>query len=227
MADRVRRSLALLLAASVCGCTSSEGTSKQTTAATSWTAAGVPAGTPRTTSSATGVVRQAPPASTSAPADPTPGIRPKWASGPGALAFPTLSSVNRHSVDTVAVDGARAFASTDTAVDRQPQDTAVRAALAGWLTPAYADAQLTANVADAPGAQWDTWTRHRAYVVVTARLSGDDHPSDTATVAARMVLLTERPVGRDGWRGKPINAVVAVVVKRVNGVWRIDSDQTS
>jgi hypothetical protein len=127
----------------------------------------------------------------------------------------------------VALTGACALASADTAVDSGPQHTAGRAALAGWLTPAYANAQLRASIAAAPGARWDTWARHRAYVVVTAKLSGDDHPPDTATVAARMVLLTEQAVGRDGGRDKAMTAVVAVVLKKVNGVWRIDNVQPS
>jgi hypothetical protein len=119
------------------------------------------------------------------------------------------------------------MASADTVVDDQPQHTAVRAAMAGWLTSALARAQLQASITAPPGAQWDTWTRHRAYVVVTANLSGDDHPPDTATVAVRKVLVTEQAVGRDGWRDKPLTAVAAVVLKRVDGEWRIDNDQTS
>jgi hypothetical protein len=123
--------------------------------------------------------------------------------------------------------GARALASADTIVDRQPQDTAVRAAHAGWLTPAYGEAQLRASLIAPPGSQWDNWQRHQAYVVVTAKLSGDDHPPDTSTIAARIVLLTEQAIGRDGWHDNPTTAAVAVVLKQVNHVWRIDSDQPS
>jgi hypothetical protein len=119
------------------------------------------------------------------------------------------------------------MANADTIVDPEPEHTAVRAALVGWLTPAYARAQLHASVVDDPVADWTSWTRHRAYIVATARLSGDDHPPDTPTVAARMVLITQQAVGRDGWRGRPTSGAVAVVLMRINRAWRIDSDQPS
>jgi hypothetical protein len=150
-----------------------------------------------------------------------------WASGAGAPAFPRPDSVDERSVDAVALAGARALASADTAVDTQPQHTAVRAALAGWLTPAFACAQSRASIEGPPGAEWDAWVRHRAYVVVRATLSGDDHPPDSPTTAARMVQLTEQAIGRGGWRDKTVTAVVAVVLNNVHGVWRIDSDQLS
>jgi capsid protein len=124
--------------------------------------------------------------------------------------------------------GARALASAYTAVDRDdPEHTAVRAAWAGWLTPDYAHRVLTAKIVGPLGVEWDTWYRHRAYVMVTAQPSGEDHPPDTAAVAARKVVLRERAVGRDGWRGAPTTAVVVVVLKKVNKVWRIDSDEPS
>ncbi|HZC72730.1 MAG TPA: hypothetical protein VE442_18675 [Jatrophihabitans sp.] len=139
--------------------------------------------------------------------------------------------MNQHSIDAVALGGATAMASADTAVDDNPQHTALRAAWAGWLTPRYAQQIQTAKITSPPGAQWDTWYRHRGYVVVAASLSGDDHPPDTATAAARKVVLRERPVGRDGWRDDPTTVVVAVVLQKVDSktgnVWRIDSDQPS
>jgi hypothetical protein len=119
------------------------------------------------------------------------------------------------------------MASADTAVDERPQHTAVRAASAGWLTPGYAHAQMRASIRSAPGAEWDTWVRHRAYLVVKAELSGDDHPPDTPATAARGVLLDALPVGRDGWCGANTTSVVAVVLRKIHGVWRINSDQTS
>lgn len=154
--------------------------------------------------------------------------RPRWASGAGAPAFPIPADVNQRSIDAVAQTGALALASADTAVDRdEPQHTAVRAAWAGWLTPEYAHRVLTAQIVGPSGIRWDTWFRHRAYVLVTAGPSGEDHPPDTATVAARKVVLHERVIGRDGWHATLPNAVVAVVVNKVNDVWRIDSDQPS
>jgi hypothetical protein len=103
----------------------------------------------------------------------------------------------------------------------------MRAAWAGWLTPDYARSVLGAQIAGPAGVEWDTWSRHGAYLVVSPQLSGEDHPPDTATVAARKVVLRERAVGRDGWRDEPMTVVVVVVLRKVNDVWRIDNDQPS
>jgi hypothetical protein len=202
-----------------------------------WTAVGVPAHG-GATSTPVVAIRPVPMTSTepapsreksvtSSSRSSSPTGRPGWASGPGAPAFPRPSAVDQRSADAMALDGARAMASADTLVDTRPQHTAERAALAGWLTPGYGGAQLNASVGAAPGAQWDEWTRHRAYIVTSARLSGDDHPQDGPTTAARKVLLTEQAVGRDGWRDGRVSAVVAVVLKRVDGLWRIDDDRAS
>jgi hypothetical protein len=156
------------------------------------------------------------------------GQRARWASGAGAPAFPIPTEVNQHSIDAVALAGAAAMASADTAVDRgEPQHTAVRAAWAGWLTPSYAHRVLTAKIDAPPGIRWDTWYSHRAYLVVAPTASGEDHPPDTPATAARKVVLHERVIGRDGWQDAPTTVVVAVVVKKVHEVWRIDSDQPS
>jgi hypothetical protein len=220
--------------AMVAGCTSS-GSAHPPPAINSptWSAVGIPAGPAQETISATSVRSPRSATSVSTPhGTPTSHrstlSRPRWASGVGAPAFPTPRDVDQHSIDAVALAGARAFASADTAVDREdPQHTAVRAALARWLTPDYAHRVLTAKIVGPLGVEWDTWYRHRAYVMVTAQPSGEDHPPDRAALAARKVVLRERAVGRDGWRGAPTTAVVVVVLKKVNKVWRIDSDEPS
>lgn len=187
-----------------------------------WSAVGVPArSVPLHTPSATGAF---PTARAGSPAPPP---NRGWASGPGAPAFPRPQSVDQQSADAVALAGTRALVSADTIIDQRPQDTAVRAANAGWLMLAYAQAQFDASTSAPPGAQWDSWTRHRAYVVVTAHLSGDDHPPDTARVAVRKVLLTEQAVGRDGWHDVVKAYVIAVVLKKVNNEWRIDRELPS
>jgi hypothetical protein len=146
----------------------------------------------------------------------------------GLVRIPTLpapSSIDRSSADTVAVVGARAIASADTLEDHNPNQTAARAGRLGWLTPLFAHRVQSAVIVGSSGAQWARWTLHRAFVVATARLSGDDHPPDTRTTAARMVVLTVHAVGRDGWRDHQSTEVVSVVLKKIHGFWRIDSDQ--
>jgi hypothetical protein len=236
MADRRLLPIACLLLASICACTSSPPTRDQSPQSV-WSAVGVPAikdasQASRFPTAATTLAnprRRVPATSLRSTSylrtEPTVAHRLEPASVAAAPPFPRPQSVDQESIDAVALDGARALASADTSVDPRPQHTAVRAAQAGWLTPAYAREQLHASLVAAPGAEWNVWTRHRAYLLVSSRLSGDDHPADTATVAARVVLLTEQPIGRDGWHGDPVTSVVAVVLMKVNHVWRIDSDQ--
>ena len=240
MGERRMVTLAAVVMVSLCACApSTPSRTDRASSAGNWSGVGIPA-TRSMAASADAVIvlmpsSSAPAQPTSTTADPsTPGEtsrpapqRPRWASGAGAPAFPQPQSIDQHSADAVALHGARALASADTTVDRLPQNTASRAALAGWLTPTFARTQLHGSLTAPPGAQWDSWVSHRAYLVVSAALSGDDHPPDIPTVAARMVRLTERPVGRDGWRGTATSAVVAVVLENVNGVWRIDNDQPS
>jgi hypothetical protein len=189
---------------------------------------------PTGTGRAPGTIPARPAPSSSTLASPRPwrpsrhrAARPVWASGAGAPPFPVPSGVDQHSVDAVALAGAAALASVDTAVDPVPQQTAVRAAAAGWLTPGYARRVRDAQIIGPAGAIWDSWFRHRAYLTVTATPSGEDHPPDTALYAARKVVLREHAVGRDGWRARTSTVVVAVVVEKVNNVWRIASDTPS
>ncbi|PZS28222.1 MAG: hypothetical protein DLM61_15250 [Pseudonocardiales bacterium] len=113
---------------------------------------------------------------------------------------------------------ARAWAASDTNSDADPNETTRRAA--AWLTPTLAAQVRAFHPAAAPGARWALWTAHRAYLRVQARLSGDDHPADTATGAVRAVLVTATPIGRDGWRGPVDRFVVIVSLARTPAGWR-------
>ena len=127
--------------------------------------------------------------------------------------------------NAAALFGVRAIESADTAVDADPHDTVQRAAL--WLTPAFAAQVRAFPPVAAPGATWNSWAAHRAYVVVTTRLGGDEHPPDTATTAYRQVLAVLHPVGRDGWHGAAVTAVVSVSLAKVGRQWRLASSQSS
>ncbi|MDT4905110.1 MAG: hypothetical protein QOH52_3126 [Pseudonocardiales bacterium] len=231
MAERRILVLAAMVAASVCACSSAAAAhNSRRRPYETWSAVGMPASGRQPTAVTTVLAAPASSAPTSITTrsnlrSSSRSPRSSWAPGPGAPSFPLPASVDQRSADVVAVTGARAAASADTLVDHNPQHTAVRAARAGWLTTQFARNVVAATIVGPPSTRWTEWTRHRAYVAVTARLSGDDHLPDAPTGAARMVLLTERPVGRDGWRGNPSTVVVAVLLKKVNGVWRIDSDQ--
>ena len=78
-----------------------------------------------------------------------------------------------------------------------------------------------------PGAQWAAWAARRAYLRVTAVLGSDEHPTDTAATAARQVVESVIPIGRDGWKGTPFTQVAFLTFARVRGVWEISSYQVS
>ncbi len=128
-------------------------------------------------------------------------------------------------MNAAAVAGVRAIESADTTVDADPHDTVQRAA--EWLTPAFAAQVKAYPPVAAPGATWNGWAAHRAYVVVTTRLGGDEHPPDTATTAYRQVIAVLRPVGRDGWHGAAVTAFVSVSLAKVGRQWRLASSQSS
>ncbi len=127
----------------------------------------------------------------------------------------------------MATAGVRTLLAADTTVDADANQTAVRAAAAGWLTPAYAAQVRQFAPVAAPGAVWNRWTAHRVYVRVTARLGGDDHPPGTAVTAYRQVTAVLRPVGRDGWHGAAVPVTVFVTVTHRPGGWLLAGLQTS
>ena len=127
--------------------------------------------------------------------------------------------------DAAAVAAARALASSDTAVDADPNDTIRRNA--GWLTADFAALVTALPPVAGPGAQWADWAAHHAYLRVTAMLGSDEHPTDTAATAARQVVERVIPIGRDGWNGMPFTQVAFLTLARVRGVWEISSYQVS
>lgn len=176
-------------------------------------------GTP--TSTSTTSTNSAPSSSTTSsgggPALPAPAPR-RAGGGPPAAEAPSPTPQSSATPATAAVGAARAWTSSDTNSDADPNATTRRAA--AWLTPTLAAQVRAFHPAAAPGARWALWTTHRAYLRVQARLSGDDHPADTATGAVRAVLVTATPIGRDGWRGPVDRFVVVVSLARTPAGWR-------
>jgi hypothetical protein len=143
-----------------------------------------------------------------------------------ALVVAGPSSVNGSDASAVALAAICAIESSDTAVDADPHATVQRAR--AWLTPAFAEQVRRYPAVAAPGAQWNTWSTHRAYVQVATSLGGDDQPEETGTHAYRQVIAVLHPIGRDGWRGQPQRRVVFVTLTRTPGApWRIASEQAS
>lgn len=171
------------------------------------------------------VAPAASPSSRSVPPYPPVSASPAAAGSARRMAGPT--SAQRGSADAMATAGARVLLGADTAVDAEENQTAVRAALGGWLTPAYAGQVRRYPPIAAPGATWNGWVAHRAYLRVTSRLGADDHPPDTTTTAHRQVLAVVSPIGRDGWHGAAVPVTVFVTLARTPAGWLLASTQTS
>jgi len=146
-------------------------------------------------------------------------------SGTPPVPVPAPATVSGADVDAVALAAVKAIESSDTRLDADPNDTAKRAS--AWLTPAFA-AQLRAYPpVAAPGATWNLWAAHHAYIEVSTSLAGDDHPVDSATAAYRQVVAVLHPLGRDGWAGPAQTTVVFVALAPVHGQWRLSSEQSN
>jgi hypothetical protein len=107
----------------------------------------------------------------------------------------------------------------DTTRDRGFADALRRAAR--LLSTGYAGAVRTAPT-PTPDAQWQQWTQHQAYTDVTVVPSPEDRPPDSATTAYRGYVLTDAPVGRDGWRGRPQQLIALVTLTHAPGGWVVD-----
>jgi len=139
---------------------------------------------------------------------------------PAALA-PGPSTVRESGVNAVALAGVKAIEQADTKLDADPNDTAKRAA--AWLTPTFTAQVRAYPPVSAPGATWNEWAAHQAYLVVTVSLAGDDHPADSSTTASHQVIAELHPIGRDGWRGAVRTETVFVTLSAAGGRWRLAS----
>jgi hypothetical protein len=154
-----------------------------------------------------------------------PAARPSTPSSRGPVTRETHLSSATQNPDAAAVAAARALASSDTVLDAYPNDTIRRSS--AWLTADFAASVTGFPPVAAPGSIWASWTAHHAYLRVRAMVASDEHPTDTATTAARQVVESVIPIGRDGWRGTPFTQVAFLTLALVRGVWEISSYQVS
>jgi len=80
----------------------------------------------------------------------------------------------------------------------------------------------------APGAQWTTWSAHRAYLIPTAVLVEDiGRPADSAAIAYRQLAVTTTARGRDGWKASATQSIVFMTLNTVAGNWRVAQIHTA
>lgn len=145
--------------------------------------------------------------------------------GSPAVPMQAPATVNGADIAAVALAGVKAIEQSDTTLDADPNDTVKRAS--AWLTPSFAAQVRAYPPVAAPGAIWNQWAAHRAYLTVTTSLAGDDHPPDSPTATYRQVIAVLHPVGRDGWTGPAQTQVVFVTLAPVHGQWRLASTQSN
>ncbi|MFD7285451.1 hypothetical protein [Streptomyces sp. NPDC059863] len=132
--------------------------------------------------------------------------------------------VDQTDADVVGEGTLTALWTYDTTTDSGPHDAQLRAAEAGWLTPAYADQVRAHRPKSVPGAQWREWAGHRARTTVAVKKTEDAaKPPDTGTEAWRQWTVTATPKGRGGWTGDPVVDSVYVHLTRTttDKPWRV------
>jgi hypothetical protein len=199
--------LAAALLITGAGCSSDSSPSGRPTQAP--TGDGSPGGTPDGQATTTPITAE--PIPTGDPTKTPAGGLPKNVDGKNAtaVAIAVVAVTNRH----------------DTAIDNSRSDAQRRAVR--WLDPTLA-AQLAGGPAAAPGAEWNTWAKHRAYTT-TAAVNSTEYgaPPDTATRADRTIAVTVQPIGRDRWRGPASQYAVFVTLTRTSAaaVWKVSQLQ--
>ncbi|WP_068027340.1 hypothetical protein [Nocardia mexicana] len=142
--------------------------------------------------------------------DPEPGPEP---GGCTAAAFPApFTDVDPCSAEAVLTAATAAVFSYRPA-EQTDQRAAFRTARL-LMDPGFATRTEPAAMVWAPitGALWQQWTTSGTTVTATARVTGDDHPADTATTSARVLTVTARP--SDG--GTPLHFTVYTHATRPN-----------
>lgn len=144
-----------------------------------------------------------------------------------AAGLPGAATLTSPDPGVVAVAALTVAYSADTVTDTGPLDAQRRAL--PWFGGAYATALRAADdAATGPGAAWNTWSAHRAHLVVRVAAAADDHPADTPTTADRQYTVTQTPTA-PGWTGHPVTVAVYVGLTRTpGGRWQVtELDQES
>ncbi|MGW2725098.1 hypothetical protein [Streptomyces sp. NPDC001492] len=151
---------------------------------------------------------------------------PSGSAGQPKGGIPSPADVNGRDATAVSKAALTALTTYDTTIDTSRDDAGRRTAAAGWCTATYA-AQLRAAVSRSqPGADWQTWTTHKAFTVPRLTEAEDaGGPDDTDTAAYRRWTITLTPTGRDGWKGSPqtLTAYAELTRSTASAPWRLNT----
>ncbi|MGV9383538.1 hypothetical protein ACWDRB_47530 [Nonomuraea sp. NPDC003707] len=136
---------------------------------------------------------------------------------------PDAGEVNGRDADAVSRTTLTVMAGADTRTDTGFHEASLRAGR--FLTPGYLAELRAVRPQAGPGAQWESWRAHRAYIRPQLRPGGDERPADTATEAVRQWRVDLHPVGRDGWRGEPLMWIAFVSLARTGpeAGWKVSA----
>lgn len=167
-----------------------------------------------------------PPAPTASAAAPT-SASPSAVRATPAAGLPGAATLTSPDPGVVALAALTVAYSADTGTDTGPLDAQRRAL--PWFGGGYAAALRAADDATAgPRAAWNSWSAHRAHLVVHVTTAADDHPADTPTTADRQYAVTQTPTA-PGWTGPVVTVAVYVGLTRTpGGRWQVtELDQES
>lgn len=143
----------------------------------------------------------------------------------GSARFGTVDRADPTAVAEAMLDAAF---SSDTTADATPF-AAVRRSLT-WYKPAAAARVLASAPTGPVGAEWITWTAHKATTTVVVQTNTDPGaPADTATSADRQFNVIVTPHGEDGWTTAPDQYQCFVTLTRTSptGPWQVANLQTA
>lgn len=137
------------------------------------------------------------------------------------LPLPSTAKVAQSDATEVSSAALTVMFTYDTSTDTTAQDAVLRAQ--PWLTEEYAALQREHVSVGPPGAEWTTWTAHKAFTAPVLERGRDQAPTDSATTAYRQWLVRYTPQGRDGWKGDETAVVVFAVLTRAKASdpWRV------
>lgn len=221
-----------VVAALAAGCTARSSTARLSTAGPSTASSSTAGGGPTAAeSSSPDSASSTAPTSTSKPSSTRPSSTSARVPAPG-FAAPRPVDVDQRDALAVAIAAAVALSAADTDLDVSPNGTARRAS--AWLTLAMAATVASAPAVSAPGAQWDLWSSHHAYLSATAVPARDGGaPPDSAAIAYRQVAVTTIAHGRDGWLDQPVTRILFLTLNTIgtvstnggSGGWRVAAVQ--
>ncbi|MBT0568625.1 hypothetical protein [Williamsia sp. CHRR-6] len=129
-------------------------------------------------------------------------------------------TVDRADPSSVGVAAARIWLGWNTITDRSPFDAAVRAT--GLMTRRCAQRITATPPTGSPDADWTALARVHARAQTRAAIGSEERPADTATVAVRVIAVTQSFIADTPLPDR--HPVVVVTMTRDGAGWSVTDD---